>query len=638
MPVASASTSYKKQDGIIAIATDRRSVSWSPLQPPGASPAVTLDVTKITNLQQTPADKPKVMLKIFVTEAGQTEPGSHVFQFTSKTDARGEANAIRDALSSAMAKATAALKQPASVSGQSAAMTIAAAISGSKGAPWEDDDKLIADARLQSALLKANPELQKTYTEAKSMKPESLPLLQFAKQFWTSRIHLLRAQALSQSQSKGSYNVFSEIKATEQSGKQSINLTSEHIKTIFEQFPVMRIVYDEVVPKKINNEIDFWARFFQSQLFQTLRGLKVDRRSAAKDAILDHYLDHPQLTGVRATSSELHIPKFIDLEGNEENHSQRQGNRPDMENRQTALAKGPIIRRLNEMSEKMMISVRPSDVDASAPIGIDEHEYEQLRLRDLAIREEHQRVTLNIRDQSRFYSENKTSVGDAEAARIRALDPTKAIQKICKDLSEHYGDPKTAIAIEIDIEDEDEDMDDEDQLKPRQSGSLLASQHIHSLIEAHRAQYTEADSLGTNPTSYGGLSEATYERLVLTHATTREFLHQFWSAFHSGDASRVSEVSSLVESLNRATDRINAVAADAQSDRDAKLKSLEAQTAEIYRKTGKRKKVDKKAVGGGEAIVRQLLGPCIKSLKVAVDTYTTAYEEQIKEQQQQGDD
>src|SRR5690348_11995427 len=101
MATPSASTSYKKQDGLLALSKDKASVSWTPAQP-GASPTLTLSVSKITNLQQTPADKPKVMLKIFYQEPGQTEPASHIFQFTSKTDARGEANAIRDALSTAM--------------------------------------------------------------------------------------------------------------------------------------------------------------------------------------------------------------------------------------------------------------------------------------------------------------------------------------------------------------------------------------------------------------------------------------------------------------------------------------------------------------------------------------------------------
>ncbi|KAK5097029.1 RNA polymerase II transcription factor B subunit 1 [Lithohypha guttulata] len=601
MSSPSALTLYKKQEGTLAVSKDKKSVSWTPSQPAGASPALVVDVVRITNLQQTPADKPKVMLKVFVTEPGQKEPGTHVFQFASKTDARGEANAIRDTLSSAMAKASQAATATSNGAGPSAAMAIAAAISGGKGASWEDDETLVSD---------------------------------FTKQFWASRVHLLRAHALAQSQSKGLYNVFSEIKRTDEGGRQQLNLTSEHIKAIFEQYPIMRIVYDEIVPRKIKDDREFWSRFFQSQLYSVLRGLKVDRRLEAKDAIFDLYLDHPELTGQRPTSSELHIPKFIDLEGNEENHSQRQGNRPDMENQQKVLEKGPIIRRLNLISEKLMAAVKPSDADMSAPIGIDESEYEQLRLRDLALTEQQQHIKLNIQKQSQLYADTNSATEDIDAARIRALNPTKAIQKVCRDLDQHYSASGAAPTTDMDLDEADEDIDDADLAdKPHVVGSLLASEHIHSLIEAHRAQSTEADTIGTNPKSYGGLSESVYERLVLTHATSLEFLHQFWSAFHSGDPARVGEVASLVESLDRARERIEAIARDAQGERDAKIKSLEAQTAEIFRVTGKRKKVDKNAVGGGEAVVKQLLGPSLRSLQVAVDTYKRTYEEQMSELQ-----
>lgn len=629
-----ASTAYKKQDGILTLSNDQTSVTWSPANLAGAPAALTMPVISIKNLQQTPADKPKVMLKIFATDPGQTEPIAHTFTFTSATDARGEANALRDAVSAAMSRAS-QNTVTRSAGGQSAAMTIAAAISGGKGNTWEDDDKLVADVRLQQALLKDNPELHKTFMEARNLKPDSLSLTQFTKQFWASRVHLLRAHALSQSQSKGLYNVFSEIKRSD--GGKSLNLTSEHIRAIFEQYPIMRIVYDEVVPRKIKEEQEFWSRFFQSQLYSTLRGLKVDRRLEAKDAVLDMYLDHPQLTGVRATPSEMHIPKFIDLEGNEENHSQRKGNQPDAENRQTSLDKGPIIRRLNAISEKLMAAVRPSDIDASAPIGVDEYEYEQLRLRDLSAREEHQRVALNIRDQSRFFFDNRATAEDVEVARIRALDPAKAIQQVSIDFDEHYSSGKKRPTIDVIAYDEDEDEymnDDETEGTGKMvSGSSLASDHILSLITAHREQSSEANLLSTNQKSYGGLSEAVYERLLLTHATTLEFLRQFWSAFLSGDPSRTDEVASLVESLSRALERINAIAKDAQDERDGKLKALKAQALKIYQQTGKKKRVDEKAVGGGEVVVRDLLGPCIKGLGIAVERYRVAYQEQSREAQ-----
>ncbi|KAK5944412.1 RNA polymerase II transcription factor B subunit 1 [Knufia obscura] len=632
MASLSALTLFKKQEGTLSIANDKSSVSWAQS---GAPPTVTLEVAKITNLQQTPPDKPKAILKIVYTEPGQTEPASYAFQFTSKGDARSEMNVIRDTLSDAMAKAKQNAITQAANGGQSAAMTIAAAISGGKGSTWEDDEKLISDVRLQQGLLKDNAELQKTFMEARNLKPESLSLTQFTKQFWASRVHLLRAHALAQAQTKGLYNVFSVVKFTGEGNKQ-LNLTSEHIKAIFEQYPLMRIVYDEVVPKRIKDEREFWSRFFQSQLYSTLRGLKVDRRTEARDAVMDQYLDHPELTGVRPTPPEVHIPKFIDLEGNEENHSQRKGNRPDAENRQSSLEKGPIIRRLNAISEKLMAAVKPSDVDVSAPIGMDESEYEQLRLRDLAAKDEQQRISLNIRDQSHLFSDNRATTEDAEVARIRALNPSKAVQKVSQRLDDAYSRPGNAPVIDMDFEEEDEYMDEDELQKSKaESGSSLANNHILDLIKAHRDQSTEAANLSSNPKTYGGLSEPVYERLVLTHATTLEFLRQFWSAFLSGDPSRTDEIASLSESLNRALDRINAIAADAQAERDDIIKGQLAQADKIFKQTGKRKKVNRAGIGGGETVVKQLLGPCIKALKVAVDKYRVSYEEQMKELQSQ---
>lgn len=307
------------------------------------------------------------------------------------------------------------------------------------------------------------------------------------------------------------------------------------------------------------------------------------------------------------------------MEGNEENHSQRKGNRPDAENRQSTLEKGPIIRRLNAISEKLMAAVRPSDTDVSAPIGIDESEYEQLRLRDLAIQEDHQRIALNIRDQSHLFSDDRTAIQDAEVARMRSVDAAKAIQQACSRLQSSSRTP----LIEFD---EDEDMEEESI-----SGTVIANDHILSLIKSHKEQSAEAVA-NTNLKTFGGLSEAIYERLILTHATTLEFLRQFWSAFLSGDPTRTQEIASLVESLNRALDRINNIATDAQGELDQKIKVMEAQIKGIFERTGRKQKINRKAMGGGGEVVRQLMAPTIKSLGRAVAKYKTTYEEQMRQQ------
>ncbi|KAJ9614234.1 RNA polymerase II transcription factor B subunit 1 [Cladophialophora chaetospira] len=616
---------YKKLPGILAISKDRKSVSWTPTQPPDASPSLVLSATTITNLQQTPETNPKVMLKIFTQNPGQTEAVSHVFTFTSTKDPRSEANGIKDALANVIQAQKAAQNAATTSSGgQSGAMTIANAISGGGrvGNLWEDDDRLKSDARLQQSLLQANPELARTYKEALNFKPDSLSKEQFIQQFWSSRVHLLRAQAMSKTQEKGTFNVLAGINK----GESKLSLRQDQIRAIFEQYPVMRIVYDDLVPRKIPNEADFWSKFFQSQLHLKLRGLKFDPVRDAKDLDIDvdRYMHHPLVTGLRPTATEMHIPKFIDLEGNEENHF-GYGNRPEFDLRPNNLDKAPVIRKLNAISEKLMAAVRPSDVDASAPIGMGETAYEQLKLRDLEGEHEQQRVILNIRDQSRFFSDNQSAQsGAGDANPFRNLDPAKAVEDVNTDIAKHFSQPGVGVIPIANFEEEDEEEMEEDSSPKTESGSSIATKHILSLIQANR------DQTASVPES-SNLSPAIYDRLTLTHATTIEFLRQFWSAFLSGDASRANEVASLVESLNRALDRINIIIEDAEKERQNEIKKAKQEMQARYEKTGRRRALKTEDIkSGGGHVVRELLGPIMKSLSVAVQRYKQAFEEQTK--------
>ncbi|KEF57599.1 uncharacterized protein A1O9_05517 [Exophiala aquamarina CBS 119918] len=626
MALPTGEASYKKQPGLLAISKDRKSVSWSPAQPPDASPSLVISAANVTNLQQTPESSAKVMLKIFAQDPGRSEATAHVFTFTSRKDPRSEANAIKDSLANVIQAQKAAQNAVAGpAGGQSAAMTIANAASGANKTTnsWEDDERLKTDVKLQQSLMQQDPELQRTFLEALNLKPESISTIQFTTQFWSSRVHLLRAHAIAQNQGRGKYNVFSELRRED--GGTKLSLTGDHVRAIFEQYPVMRIVYDEVVPNKCKSETEFWSRFFQSQLFMKLRGLKFDPARESRDKYLDteEFLNHPELTGLRPTPSEMHIPKFIDLEGNEENHSRRQGNRPDSELRATALDKAPIIRRLNNLSEKLMATVRPSDIDASAPIGMPEAEYNRLRLHDLVGDPEQERIILNIRDQSRFFADNRSQQdGESTTDRnpFRNIDPAKSIKDVHRDLTSHFPQPGVG-AIPIDaFEFEDEEMDDNDKSQMK-TGSSSAMTHILSLVQAHRDQTSEIPMTS-------GLSTAIYDRLTLTHATTIEFLRQFWNAFLSGDVSRANEIASLVESLNRALDRINVIAEDAEMERQAHIKSQQKAIEERFKKTGRRHRIDHNQIRGGGKVVKHLLGPIIKSLANAVARYKQAFEEQ----------
>jgi transcription initiation factor TFIIH subunit 1 len=161
MPPTKASAKYSKKDGSLVVSDDKKYVFWTPSDPPGATPTVTVPVADITNLQQTPATSKAIALKVFVNT------DSYVFSFTHKENSRKEQETITEILRNTIAAnkastaaslvpSAAATPTPAAATNgenggaQSAAMAMAKAVS-SKAADegWYDDSKLMADVNLQ---------------------------------------------------------------------------------------------------------------------------------------------------------------------------------------------------------------------------------------------------------------------------------------------------------------------------------------------------------------------------------------------------------------------------------------------------------------------------------------------------------
>lgn len=559
------------------------------------------------------------MLKIFAQQNETQE--QYVFTFTSGPNARAEADAIKDVLSAAIAASKAAAAAPAptgpSSEGLSAAMAMANAISSAGTGPsvWDNDDKLKANAELQQSLLKSDENLQRMFMESLRTRPETLSVGQFASQFWSSRVHLLRAHAIERAQTRGSYNVLSSLKPRTDNNVTKLNITKEQIQLIFNQHPLVKKVYDENVPKL--SEQQFWSRFFQSRLFKKLRGERISD-SDATDAILDKYLKEDEHAD---RVSQTQVPHFIDLAGNEVNHSQRQGNRPDFDMRPASIEKVPIIRTLNALSEKIMANVAPADGDPSAPIGMDEETYNQLLLRDLRGDEEQSRIFLNIRDQSRFFSRDKEK-DDKEKKQVTERDSKEIIVALQTDLNQTFPADGSYQLGKIVEPDEEEDNDEDEKVIGSKINMQRASSEIFDVIRERRAQADVTSDTGT-----WGLSSTLYDRLSLTHATTTEFLNQFWNAFLSGNPDRAGEVASLVESLSRALERIKAVAADAEAEKETEVNKLKQHAREVFSATGKKIRVNLAGVGGGEKVVNQLLSPTISALKLAMERYREALAE-----------
>ncbi|PQE15885.1 hypothetical protein CJF31_00008476 [Rutstroemia sp. NJR-2017a BVV2] len=621
---------YKKKDGTLSITADQKSIQWLPLKAAGAESAVNIAVADITNLQQTPETAPKVMLKIFEKTANAPETVTHLFHFNSPGNPRGEANAVKDALTKLISALKAGDVDVPKANGSgatSAAMAIASAVASkpeSANAKWYDDAQLKADIELQQSLMKKDPVLKRTYMESRRTKPDTISDSQFNSQFWSARTNLLRAHAVETSQKRGAYNVLSAVKPRQVDGELKMNISAEQVQLIFSQHPLVKKVYDENVPKL--NEMEFWSRFFLSRLFKKLKGERITEADSL-DPTFDRYLNANTDDGLDQRLLYTRIPYIIDLEGNEENQGGvKAGNRKDITMRPASSAKVPIVRTLNSLSEKIMAHVAPSDVDPADPIGMDEETFNSLALRDLQGDAEENRIMLNIKEQNQFFSSEKSAVSE-EAALYAKQVPAEVLFSLQSDLDPSLMDIdgtgglnlRTAIGVN-----EDSDSEEENDEKIAHVGSkasfVEAQKQILEGIAVRRAEIdgSSADS------SLAGLSQTLFDRLTLTHATTVEFLHHFWLIFLSGDPDRANELAKMVETLDRAMDRINAVAADAEKEREEVIMRQKAQLRNVWEQTGKKIKWNPDSVGGGEKVVREMMQPTIQTLQKASKEYRKA--------------
>lgn len=592
-----------------------------------------------TDLQQSKADAAKVMLRISAQAPNSPEPEAHIFIFTSATAARAEADAIKDALQSAISAAQAekTLKATPGDNSSSAAMAIAGAVSSTPGAgkatkSWYDDNKLMQDASLHLSLLKANPALAKTFAESQRTKPDSITKAQFSAQFWSTRLPLLRAHAIEKGQSRGTYNVLSTIKEYTVDNEKKVDVGREQIHLIFNLHPLVKRVYDENVPPL--SETKFWSRFFQSRLFKRLKGEKIVE-SDSLDNVLDKYLQDEDDTERAKRVMSAHVPHIIDVEGNEQNHSQRKGNRFDRTMRTETEGAVPLYKTLNALSEKLLAQVAPHDVDPSLPIGLDEETFNSLALRDLQGDAEENRVILNIKDQNRFFDSDKHSSVSADALRYAKQDPAKVLQSLKADLAQLSSNTNLQTAIGVqDDSDTDSDADEPSASKKPHVGSkasiTAATAQILSAISERRVR-SDDFSPTSQTASTAGLSQPVYDSLSVCHATTTEFLQHFWSVFLSGDAARAGEIASRLESLERAIGRIKAIADAAELERQAEIDRIKRQVQEHFEKTGKRKKMEYESTPGGAKAVNQLLAPTIKAIEVATKEYRKALAEQSQD-------
>ncbi|EGR46592.1 uncharacterized protein TRIREDRAFT_66091 [Trichoderma reesei QM6a] len=625
-------TLFKKKEGILSFTSDRKAITWTPAS--GGPATVSLPVTSITNLQQTPDSSPKVMLKIFEKTESAADPVTYLFHFNTP-DAKAEAQAVKDLLSRLLAdlrngeanvfKLATPTATPAANGETTGGSTLLASSSGVNTQPtaptWFDDNQLRTNIELHQSLMRKDRSLHQTYMSAMETKPESMTGAAFNAQFWSTRINLLRAHAIEISQKKGAYNVLSTVKPRTVDGELKLNISVEQVQMIFSQHPLIKRIYNENVPRL--SEAEFWSRFFLSRLAKKLKGERVTDNDPA-DAIFDKYDVDSNLQDAQSKITALTVPHIIDIEGNEENQGGfKGGNAKDVEMRPRSNI--PIVRTLNSLSEKIMANVPPSDITAYDADGL-YNASKELTLRDLRGDEEERRIMLNIKERNNFFT-SKDSPASRDRGMLASQRPEDVLAKM-QNFNTTRPDKTGDIGLQIDIDfDIDSDSDNESKTGANTTRDAIkeAEKDVMNGIHQQRSQKYGRASDDTSPM---GLPPQIFEKCVLTHATTIEFLHQFWDGFLSGDPDRATEVQYLAESLARSMMRIQAVADEAEVERESIIQKRKQEIRSHFERTGKKIRWRPDMVGGGRDAVVKMMQPTMDALRRAQDFYSRALGEE----------
>lgn len=534
---------------------------------------------------------------------GATALEDFIFRFISPTAAKEEKEAVIGFLSdiiTSLKKAAAQKEAPA----QSSAISTPLASGGNAQEVKEHfaDSAYLNDIQLQRALLTQDPVLHQRFQEALTEMLKDNPktsLNQFSLQFWSSRIHLLRSFAVEKAQAQGPYHVLSQIKKSQDEQRViRINLSKDQIALIFKQHPIVRRIYNSLVPGM--NDMTFWTSFFRSKLFKKLKGERISEDDASVPEI-DRFLNEEGSLDSAAQFQVRKIPRFLDLDGNEQDHTESLGNAPDIQMRPSRHEKVPILRALNSMSEKMMANVIASDAkELYGPAGTDEATFEQLQLKDLGAQDEDSRVHLKVASQHKFFS----GESQRNENQIQAVDPDKVLDQLRAELGS-----ETDLVIAM-----------------NENSTLQISKATKDMLKTIKQRGTNLKN-----TQIGALPAQAVQSATMTHNTSIEFLHYFWDIYLSGDESRAGELQTLAETLNKSLERMEAVANEAEDKRQAELTRLRERQLELARATGKRRRPNEKLAGGGKNEVLAMLASTGKAIKFAEAEYQKTYNEQISQ-------
>lgn len=453
--------------------------------------------------------------------------------------------------------------------------------------------KLIKNLALQQRLLRDNVKLMRTFTEA--VIKEGME----AEEFWKRRIHLLRSFAIQNNQKKGPYNVLGTIKPVASSDNEvNVNVTRDKIKEIFKQYPIVRKAYDDTVPRM--SEGEFWSRFFSSKLFRKLRGEKVNLYDRG-DVTLDKYLYfdpdydgeedvNEEETGDRLVHEEKQqelpthasasskaqkkkrkvgaseqmvkkkkvklfnevdsaVSKCLDIEGNKEDDPQLRGNRPDitMKDDQDPELVG-ILRTMNRLSRRLMADI----TEEAPPDDLDKEFEKELDLADLDEADEVEYNELKYTQTSNISSNIVPSELIAKVMNQSNLNPESCeYDDIIKKLKDEFKVEFDLTCVYRNMKQEGKKQTEayrdinnivKQNSKQSQQSSNSNLKELLGLPSSAATTSAANNSLAKENTDYDigikiDLDSGKIESVKLTHATSIEFLRQFWSQFNITAAS-----------------------------------------------------------------------------------------------------
>lgn len=537
---------------------------------------VAIPLNKLVGLQVSKESNPKMMLQIIYKLDDQEEPTKMKLHFNN----RPTMNNIKDALQTIVARSrtrvegsltptpltevSSRLGSSAGTPGtnESGASTPgASSISSAFNLSHDQltDASLLKNFDLQQKLLLEDKDLRNTFTKS-VMQFKLSPTM-----FWSSRINQLRTFALTISQHRGPYNVLSTIKPVATSDNQvNVNVTRSTINEIFDIYPIIKKAFTDLVPQKLL-EGEFWSRFFNSKLFRRLRGDKIGLYSGRGDVILDKYLyiDEDSLneevaqnkdgeegnsskrqklneedkTSLNSFLNEPPVSKFLDLFGNEQDNSQKLGNRPDMTMRYEDdatkalhLKSGStkenemiiLMKNMNKLSSKMMSMssvenpAKPENtVDGLSAPEVNEYE-EELDLHDLNVVNDAQYVKLSINTNN--IKDRTLDVAEGETIDIEMNDA---------DLINYLQNqiPKESV------------IDLSDTFKGKEEDIGKTSAEISQLVRHNFKTFkliNKEDSMSSLK-PHNIIPETMYQEIITYNITIVEFLSHFWKLFLNGN-------------------------------------------------------------------------------------------------------